>query len=154
MGEVSQCLGRGVSVIVKADDGTEKEWKLSSVKGGIKGDFEAWLEGQIRRAAIADKDVLPPDDYTAQLAKVSRDIRVQKRYSWGHPGWRESVMEGPGFIKLTHLLLQEHHPEVRDWSIEQVDELVSQDAEGFAMAILGLIGDADPKLKAAPTPPK
>lgn len=150
MGEFSRALGEGWVVPVKDGEQTV-EWKLSHLSQKLKARFELWLESTVQRALLAAKGRMPPQDYAEQLS-IFYENKALGKYGWGEVAWERSIRSTAGICQLFRLLLEKHHPEVAEWSQEQIDTLLAK-SDGFAEVLREVLDGPNSSAPGATTAP-
>ena len=75
-----------------------------------KAKFETLLKSREKASLGPEfKRTLSPDDFTAAVKSINRDIALGC-FAWGGPIYYDSLNRGTGRYDLAMILLQKHHP--------------------------------------------
>lgn len=144
--EVNRALGAsggGYPVIVREDDGTEKLWTLSDCTKQIQARHVAWLKAKLRQEKLDQKaeQIVTADQCREDLRCLDEQFSMGE-YSFGASGWWRCWRTADSAARFYQLLLEANHPEVKNWSLEAVIELVMKNHEGFSEALQDMLPKA------------
>lgn len=119
------------------------EWILSDLSKTLQSRHVAWIKGRRRRdkQLQLEEGIINGMEYKQELAFLD-DLFSMNEYSFGKPHWQACVSTGEGAAKLYQLLLEQNHPHTKEWELEQVQELVGQNPEGFTAALSDILPKA------------
>lgn len=103
----------------------------SQVTGDVKSAYQSWLTGRPRRRVFDMKreGKLDDDEFKQALHSINIDDAACI-FEWGGEGWRESLKQFPGIVKMITLL-------ANDIDLKKYPQSVSE------MDVWGWIGDKD-----------
>lgn len=146
----STCKGKGLVKVL----GSEKTWTLSACPKQIQARHVSWCKAMMRKEKQDQRDQGICDDAEFNAAMKQLDIDFAfGHYSFGSgPYWQQIAETPDGLAKLYQLLLEQHHPEVKDWDLQQIRTLYNENEEAFRFASRDILPKAmmDLGLKVSP----
>jgi len=134
MGEVSQILGRPISLVLG-----DKQYNLSPLTDNIRAEYESISE----TAAIVNvqkQRAILGDDYLPMLARVNSDI-VAGVYDFGGPMFVAMVNSFPGLLFMFWLMCKANHPGL---TLDEVKWLGLTHASEIKLAVERALGQDKP----------
>jgi hypothetical protein len=132
-GSITDVLG-DAGPPVTVTDPAGKVWTVGFPTQRAKARYEQLVLDREKKIVLAQKAILPPDDYERRVDKLAEQVN-ERAFVTGKPLWLKHATTPVGWLVWVQSLLAEHHPDV---TFEQTRELLGTTADDVRLA-LGLV---------------